>query len=58
MQDHKRIFPIIILALFLAMPAFAQRAGTTVALWSDRGDIAALDILNGPGGSDVSRLRL
>ena len=52
MQDHKRIFPIIILALFLALPAFAQQAGTTVALWSDRGDIAALDILNGPGGKE------
>ena len=52
MQDHKRIFRIIILALFMGMPAFAQQAGTTVALWSDRGDIAALDILNGPGGKE------
>jgi hypothetical protein len=52
MQDHKRIFPITILALFLALPAFAQQAGTTVALWSDRGDAAALDILNGPGGKE------
>ena len=52
MQDHKRIFPIIILILFLALPAFAQQAGTKVALWSDRGDIAALDLLNGPGGKE------
>ena len=52
MQDHKRIFPIIILALFLALPAFAQQAGTTTALWRDRGDIAALDILNGAGGKE------
>jgi hypothetical protein len=52
MQDHKRIFPIVILALFLAMPAFAQQAGTTVALWGDRGDAAALDLLNGPGGRE------
>jgi hypothetical protein len=52
MQDHKRIFPIIILALFLALPAFAQWAGTKVALWRDWGDIAALDILNGPGGKE------
>ena len=52
MQDHKRILPIIILVLFLALPAFAQQAGTTVALWSDRGNIAALDILNGPGGKE------
>jgi hypothetical protein len=51
MQDHKRIFPIIIiLALFLTLPAFAQQAGTTVALWRDWGDVAALDLLNGPGG--------
>ena len=50
MQDHKRVFPIIILALFLALPAFAQQAETTVALWCDRGDAAALDLLNGPGG--------
>ena len=50
MQDHKRIFPIIILALFLALPTFAQWAGTKVALWGEWGNIAALDILNGPGG--------
>jgi hypothetical protein len=52
MQDHKRIFSIIILTLFLALPAFAQQAGTTVALWRDRGDAASLDILNGPGGKE------
>jgi hypothetical protein len=52
MQDCKRIFPIIILALFLALPAFAQQARTTGALWSDRGDAAALDLLNGPGGKE------
>jgi hypothetical protein len=52
MQNHKRIFPIIALALFLALPAFAQQAGTTIALWSDRGDAAALDLLNGPGGKE------
>jgi len=52
-KDHKRIFPIIVLALFLALPAFAQQAGTTVALWNDRGDAAALDLLNGPGGKEL-----
>ena len=52
MQDHKRIFPIAVLALFLALPVFAQQAGTTVALWNDRGDAAALDLLNGPGGKE------
>ena len=50
MQDHKRILPISIIILFLALPTFAQWAGTKVALWGDWGDIAALDILNGPGG--------
>jgi hypothetical protein len=53
MQDHKKIFPIIImLALFLALPAVAQHAGTAVELWSDRGDAAALDLLNGAGGKE------
>jgi hypothetical protein len=49
MRDHKRIYSII-LALFLALPAFAQQTGTTAALWRDRGDVAALDLLHGPGG--------
>jgi hypothetical protein len=53
MQDHKRIFPIIILTLFLALPAFSQQAGTTAALWRDRGDVAALDLLNGPEGKEL-----
>jgi hypothetical protein len=52
MQDHKWISPLIILALFLALPAFAQQARTTGALWSDRGDAAALDLVNGPGGKE------
>lgn len=51
MRAHKRIFSII-LALFLALPAFAQQAGTTAALWRDRGDAAALDLLGGPGGKE------
>ena len=55
MRDHKRILPIIILALFLALPAFAQQAGTTVALWRDRGDVSALNLLDGPGGKIASR---
>ncbi len=50
MRDHKRIF-FIIFVLFLALPAFAQQAETsTVALWRDRGDVPAPDLLNGPGG--------
>jgi hypothetical protein len=53
MRDRKRIFfIIIILALLLTLPVLAQQPGTTVALWSDRGDAAALDLLNGPGGKE------
>jgi hypothetical protein len=52
MRDRKRIYSIIIIALFLALQVFAQQAGTTVALWNDRGDAAALDLLNGPGGKE------
>jgi hypothetical protein len=54
MRDHKRIFYIIsiILALFLVLPASAPQAGTTAALWRDRGDAAALDLLGGPGGKE------
>ncbi len=51
MRDHKRIF-FIILVLFLALPAFAQQAGTAGALWRDRGDVSALDLLYGPGGKN------
>jgi len=50
MKNHKRLFPIIILVFFLVPPALAQKMGTTVSLWSDRGDPAALDLLSGPGG--------
>jgi len=51
MRDHRKIFSIF-LALFLAVPAFAQQAGTTVALWRDRGDVTALNLLDGPGGKN------
>jgi hypothetical protein len=50
MQDHKKTLPIIILILFLALPAFAQWVETKVALWGEWGDMSALEILNGPGG--------
>ncbi|RPJ83549.1 MAG: hypothetical protein EHM18_13865, partial [Acidobacteria bacterium] len=49
MRDHKRIF-FIIFVLFLALPVFAQQTETTVALWRDRGDVAALDLQDGAGG--------
>ena len=51
MRVCKRIFSTLVI-LFLALPAFAQQAGTTVALWRDRGDVAALDLLGGPGGKE------
>jgi len=51
MRVYKRIFSSLVV-LFLALPAFAQQAGTTAALWRDRGDAAALNLLDGPGGKD------
>ena len=38
-------------ALLLANPVFAQPPTTPAALWHDRGDAAALDLVGGPGGS-------
>jgi hypothetical protein len=49
MRVYKKIFSSLVV-FFLALPAFAQQAGTTAALWRDRGDVAALDLLDGPGG--------
>jgi hypothetical protein len=51
MRFHKKIF-FSLVVLFLALPVFAQQAGTTAALWRDRGDAAALDLLDGPGGKE------
>ena len=51
MRVYKKTFSGIVV-LLLALPAFAQQAGTTVALWRDRGDVAALDLLHGPGGKE------
>jgi hypothetical protein len=39
-----------IAAFVLALPVFAQQAGTAVELWRDRGDVTALNLLDGPGG--------
>jgi hypothetical protein len=52
MQDHMRIFPISILALFLALPAFAQQTGPTMALLSVRGNASASNPLDRPGGAN------
>jgi hypothetical protein len=37
-------------ALILALPVFAQQGGTASVLWRDRGDVTALNLLEGPGG--------
>jgi hypothetical protein len=49
MKVSKRSFASSV-ALVLALPVFAQQAGTAVVLWRDRGDVAALNLLDGPGG--------
>ncbi len=49
MRVSKRIFTSFV-AFVLALPVFAQQAGTAVELWRDRGDVAALNLLDGPGG--------
>ena len=51
MRFYKK-FAFSLVVFFLALPAFAQQAGTTAALWRDRGDASALDILDGPGGKE------
>ena len=51
MRFCKNIFSSLVV-LFLALPAFAQQAESTVALWRDRGDAASLDLLDGPGGKE------
>jgi hypothetical protein len=51
MCNSKRIF-CIVFALFLALPVFAQQTGKTIALWCDRGDVSALELVNGPGGKN------
>ena len=49
MRFSKKIFTSFV-ALILALPVFAQQAGTAAVLWRDRGDVAALNLLDGPGG--------
>jgi hypothetical protein len=51
MRDYKIIY-FTFLALFLALPVFAQQTGHAIALWRDCGDISALDLLGGPGSED------
>jgi len=51
MRAYKRVL-FTIAALFLAIPVFAQEARSTAVIWTDRGDVAALDLVSGPGGKD------
>ena len=51
MRNYKKIFGIMFV-FFLSIPVFAQQVGTTVALWRDRGDVAALNLLDGQGGKE------
>lgn len=51
MRNHKRIFSIIFV-IFLALPVFAQQVRTTATIWRDRGNLAELDLLDGPGGKE------
>ena len=50
-----RVFGRVVSTLFaicLSPPVLAQQAGRTAVIWHDRGDIAALDLVGGPGGKD------
>jgi hypothetical protein len=49
MRVSKRIFTSLV-ALVLALPVLAQQAGTNAVLWRNRGDVASLNLLDGPGG--------
>ena len=49
MRVSTRIFTSI-LALGVTLPVFAQQAGTAAVLWRDRGDVAALNLLDGTEG--------
>ena len=51
MRAFKEIFSHLVV-LLVALPAFAQQAESTAALWRDRGDAASLDLLDGPGGKE------
>ena len=49
MRVSNRIFASGV-ALVLALTVFAQPAGAAAVLWRDRGDVTALNLLDGPGG--------
>lgn len=41
-----------LLALSLSLPLFAQQESRSAVIWHDRGDVAALNLVDGPGGKD------
>jgi hypothetical protein len=50
-----RVFTRVVaslLAICLSPPVLAQQAGRPAVIWHDRGNIAALDLVGGPGGKD------
>jgi len=49
MRVSKTVVSIVI-ALFLALPAFGQQTGMKPVIWHDRGDVSSLDLLAGSGG--------
>jgi hypothetical protein len=51
MKLSDRVFTSFV-ALVLTLPVFAQQAGTAAVMWRDRGDVTALNLLEGPGGKD------
>jgi hypothetical protein len=44
----------IVIASFLALPAFGQKAENQPQIWQDHGDLALLDLVSGSGGTDRS----
>ena len=49
MTGSKRVV-VSFVVLLVGLPAFAQQDGSAAVLWRDRGDAAALNLLDGPGG--------
>jgi hypothetical protein len=45
-----RLVVSIVAVLLLALPVFAQQAGSRPVIWRDRGDISLLDLVAGSGG--------
>ena len=50
-ESPGQLFPLLSV-LFLALPVFAQQAGSGPVIWHDRGDVSVLDLVDGSGGKD------